>query len=120
MTAVHGSTTRTHRSGFLRAEPSRFLGRAAELGLLDDPIAGQLVSIVGPAGMGKTRLALRYATTRELRYRSVWFCDLRDAGDVEEMTAILLRTFAVRDRSGTSAVDAAPAVARAPLPRVNS
>src|ERR1043166_2675677 len=45
---------------------------------------------------------------------------MRDARDVEEMTAIALRTFAVRDRHGTSAVDAATAVARALAARVGA
>lgn len=118
--APSGSWQRAHRSGFLRPEPSRFLGRSAELARLDDAGGSRLVSIVGPAGIGKTRLALRYATTRENRFRSVWFCDLRDARDVEEMHVVVLRTLSIGDRSATHAADAATAVARALAARAGS
>lgn len=69
------------------------------------------MSIVGPAGIGKTRLALRYGTMWQPRYSSVWFCDLSDARDLEEMARAVLRTLA-RD-APASAVDAATAVGRA-------
>jgi predicted ATPase len=97
----------------LRPEPSRFLGRSAELERLDAPLLGrQIVSIVGPGGIGKTRLALRYGTTRQQRYASVWFCDLSDARDTGEMAVAVLRTLA-RDAAPVSAVEAPTAVARA-------
>ncbi len=107
-------TIRRRRSGYLRAEPSRFVGRRAELEQLAEPLArSRLVSVVGPAGIGKTRLALRYATARGERYRSVWFCDVSDAGDVEEMTAIALRALAAGARAVPSEAHAAKAVRRA-------
>ncbi len=101
------------RSGYLRPEPSRFLGRSAELERLDAPLVGrQIVSIVGPAGIGKTRLALRYGTTRQQRYTSVWFSNLSDARDVDEMASTVLRTLA-RDVAPVSAIEASTAVSRA-------
>jgi len=42
------------------ADLSSFVGRAAELAAIDDAVAaGSCVTLVGPAGCGKTRLAIR-------------------------------------------------------------
>jgi len=101
-------------SGFLRAEPSRFLGRAAELAGLDAPLlSGRLVSIVGPPGIGKTRLALRYGITRHGKYASVWFCDVSDARDVEELTRIVRRTLSGADSAPAASESSATALERA-------
>ncbi len=84
------------KSGFLRPEPSRFFGRGADLERLDAPILGsaRLVTIVGPGGIGKTRLAMRYAVTRSAQFGSVWFCDMREARISSEMAQAALRAFA--------------------------
>ena len=98
----------------MRAEPSRFLGRAAELDRLDAPLlSGRLVSIVGPPGIGKTRLALRYGITRHGKYASVWFCDVSDARDVEEMTRIVRRTLSGSEGGPASSESSTPALERA-------
>src|SRR5690349_21102414 len=66
--------------GNLRPEPSRFVGRDDDLAALHDLVERHgLVSIAGPAGLGKTRLALRYAALHENDFPSVWFFDLRRA-----------------------------------------
>src|SRR5919108_6679810 len=57
-----------------------FIGRAAELAelaaLLDDP-ACRLLTLAGPGGIGKTRLALALATQQASRYpHGVWFVNL--------------------------------------------
>ena len=59
--------------------------------------------------MGKTRLALRFATTRKARFRSVWFCDMRDARGAGDMSEVVLRAFGCSSPSG----DADAAVLRA-------
>jgi predicted ATPase/Tfp pilus assembly protein PilF len=99
-------------TGQLRPEPSRFLGREADLARLRAACAsGRVVTIVGPAGIGKTRLALRYGITRRENYRSVWFFDVSDAADVDEMMSIALRGLG-RDRgSGAAGRVAQPVVA---------
>lgn len=67
----------------LHVVPSSFVGRVADL----DAIAGrfedgaQLVTITGLGGMGKTRLAQRFAEAQAASYTApgaggVWFCDL--------------------------------------------
>ena len=69
--------------GQLPLELSSFVGRAAELeripGLLQ---ARRLVTITGPGGIGKTRLALRAATAlRELYRDGTWLADVSRARD---------------------------------------
>ncbi len=85
-------------SGFLRPEPSRFFGRVDELRRIDHDAIGGITAIVGPAGIGKTRLALRFGITRGARFASVWFCDASDAASVTEMIAIVRHTLAASDR----------------------
>jgi predicted ATPase/DNA-binding winged helix-turn-helix (wHTH) protein len=59
----------------LPAERDSFVGRGAELGALDAALGrARLVSVVGPAGVGKTRLALQHAR----RTGAPWFCDLSE------------------------------------------
>ena len=52
-----------HRPGNLPAEVTSFVGRRAELAEARKKLAGaRLVTLVGPGGVGKTRLAVRVAT----------------------------------------------------------
>src|SRR5256885_13674257 len=54
---------RTRRPGNLPAEPTSFIGRRRELAEIRRKLAGAcLVSLVGPGGVGKSRLGLRAAT----------------------------------------------------------
>lgn len=71
--------------GNLPAEAGSFVGRVADLdALAEDFRRGErLVTLLGPGGAGKTRLALRYAS-RHLAGPPVptggaWFCDLTEA-----------------------------------------
>lgn len=69
-----------------------FVGRARELGLIQESLASaRLVTLVGPGGAGKTRLAAEAAARHPAHARGrVWFVGfaaVRDAGDVS--TAVL-------------------------------
>src|SRR5262249_28231419 len=68
-------------------EPTPFVGRSAELQLLSRRLGdGRLVTIVGEAGAGKTRLAQRFAKLHARGFThagGVWFVELRGAADVE-------------------------------------
>ncbi|HEY2560969.1 MAG TPA: tetratricopeptide repeat protein [Caldimonas sp.] len=66
----------------LPAERDAFVGRAAELRDLAALVDGgtRLVTVLGPGGMGKTRLVRRYAWTWLGEWPGgVYFCDLSDA-----------------------------------------
>jgi predicted ATPase len=68
----------------VRELSTTFFGRAAELAALDALFAGgdRLVTLLGPAGCGKTRLAKRHAAVHAARPANpggAWFCDLSDA-----------------------------------------
>jgi predicted ATPase/DNA-binding CsgD family transcriptional regulator len=64
----------------LPPQPTPFIGRASELAQLaerlNDPEC-QLLTVVGPGGVGKTRLVLEAATVQRTRFRDgVWFAAL--------------------------------------------
>ena len=66
----------------LPAERDAFVGRASELRALADRLDGgaRLVTVLGPGGTGKTRLARRYAWTWLGDWPGgVFFCDLSEA-----------------------------------------
>src|SRR5271170_2473331 len=73
------------------ANPSSFVGRRAALEAIDKSLlAGQrLVTLVGPPGIGKTRLATRYAETRGGTFQpgGAWFVDLTLARDDVQVSA---------------------------------
>lgn len=57
---------------------SPLLGRDVELAQLESLVDGaRLITIIGPGGVGKTRLAMRWAETSAPRYPDgAWLCDL--------------------------------------------
>jgi predicted ATPase/class 3 adenylate cyclase len=66
------------RPNNMPSQISTFVGRADELQELDALISrGRLLTIAGPGGIGKTRLALALAASRIEQYAGgVWFADL--------------------------------------------
>ena len=81
----------------LLPEGNRFVGRAAELDAVEQQLTeAPLVTLLGPGGLGKTRLARRAAARlleRDPPAGGVWFCDLvtaRDAGDILQAVAGVL------------------------------
>jgi predicted ATPase/class 3 adenylate cyclase/DNA-binding XRE family transcriptional regulator len=74
-----------------------FIGRAAELAelaaLLDDP-ACRLLTLSGPGGIGKTRLALAIAAERAARYpHGVWFVNLAPLSSADGVVSAIADTF---------------------------
>lgn len=65
---------------------------------------GRLVTVLGPGGMGKTRLALRFASEWEGETR---LCDLSDANSAADVCAVLAATLGVRVDDGEAAIDRA-------------
>ncbi|HET9251744.1 MAG TPA: tetratricopeptide repeat protein [Candidatus Eisenbacteria bacterium] len=80
----------------LPAERDDFVGRATEIGTLDRLFedGARLVTLAGAAGMGKTRLAIRYGRQGlEAWPGGVWFCDLKDARDLQAIASSVARSF---------------------------
>jgi predicted ATPase/DNA-binding winged helix-turn-helix (wHTH) protein len=106
-TAVHADATAVPaRPGGLPPEPSPLLGRAQELRLLTELLRGhRLVSVVGPGGVGKTRLALAAARSLQAHWpggvRLLEAADIADPALLVPALAALLQT---GDGSGTDAV----------------
>ena len=70
----------------LPAERDSFVGRAQDLQGLAERFDGdaRLVTLHGPGGMGKTRLALRYAWAWRGSFPGgLWFCDLAQARSLD-------------------------------------
>ncbi|WP_344588460.1 helix-turn-helix transcriptional regulator [Actinomadura vinacea] len=76
----------------LPAQLTTFVGRAAELSAIATALRGaRLVTVVGPGGCGKTRLAVEVAGREAERWPDgVWWADLASTGDplvVQELVA---------------------------------
>ena len=72
-------------TGNLRERLSSFVGRSAELEELKEVVrSSRLVTLIGPGGVGKTRLALETATTlREEHPDGAWLVDLAGVTEAE-------------------------------------
>ncbi len=83
----------------LPTQTTPFLGRGTQVSqlraLLDDP-AVRLVSLIGPGGTGKTRLALQAAADQIDRYLDgIYFIDLSHESETDAVFARIVRTVSV-------------------------
>src|SRR6185312_954355 len=86
----------------MNARPkTRFFGRTDDLAKLQALCEGgaSLVTLWGPPGIGKTRLAIELCK----RVPRAWFCDLSAARDTQEMCAEIMRALGV---DASASVDA--------------
>ncbi len=90
------------RPGNLPAAPSALIGRTAELAAIASGLqASRLVTITGPGGVGKTRLAVEAARSLLGRYRDgVWLVELAPAGDDEAVAAAAGAALGVAPETG--------------------
>jgi predicted ATPase/class 3 adenylate cyclase len=89
----------SHRPNNLPVQASEFLGREVELrtirGLLDDP-AVRLLTLSGPGGIGKTRLALQAAADQIDRFEDgSYFVELSAARDADAVFEEVVRAMGV-------------------------
>ena len=91
-------TPQVHLPGFLTA----FLGRETEIHDIQTRLlASRLVTLAGPGGVGKTRLAVRVAEEMaELYPDGVWFVDLAPVTDPERALQSTAFTLGVREETG--------------------
>ncbi len=90
-----------HRLGNLPAEATSFVGRRRELAEIRQKLAtARLVSLVGPGGVGKTRLALRIAADLGRGFADgAWLVELAEVRDGSFVTNAVLAALDLRDQT---------------------
>ncbi|WP_082523258.1 BTAD domain-containing putative transcriptional regulator [Geodermatophilus sp. Leaf369] len=93
----------------LRTALTSFRGRAAELDLVADRLdRGRLVTLLGPGGAGKTRLAQEVARQRESATQDgVWWVELAPLGEPRQLPAAVLTAVGQR---GSTTLERVPTV----------
>jgi predicted ATPase/DNA-binding CsgD family transcriptional regulator len=91
----------SRRSGNLPAETTSFIGRRRELADVRKKLsAARLVSLVGPGGVGKTRLAIRVATELGRGFRDgTWLVELADIRDPALVSNAVMAALDLRDQA---------------------
>jgi predicted ATPase/class 3 adenylate cyclase/DNA-binding CsgD family transcriptional regulator len=93
----------------LPVQPTPFLGREHEVGAIEELLrreAVRLVTLTGPGGTGKTRLALQVAANVSERFASgVFFVNLAPLSDPALVVPTIAETLAVREKSGRSLLE---------------
>jgi predicted ATPase/DNA-binding CsgD family transcriptional regulator len=89
------------RIGNLPAESTTFVGRNVELAELKRTLAtARLASLVGPGGVGKTRLAIRLAAQVGRGFRDgVWLVELAELREAELVPKAVMSALDVRDQA---------------------
>jgi predicted ATPase/DNA-binding CsgD family transcriptional regulator len=90
-----------HRLGNLPAEATSFIGRRRELGDIRKKLTtARLLSLVGPGGVGKTRLALRIAAELGRGFADgAWLVELAEIRDGALVTNAVLAALDLRDQT---------------------
>ncbi len=93
----------TRRPGNLPAEATSFIGRRRELAELRKKLTtARLVSLVGPGGVGKTRLAIRIGTDLRRGFRDgAWLVELAEVRDPALVGNATLAALDLRDQAAT-------------------
>jgi predicted ATPase/DNA-binding CsgD family transcriptional regulator len=88
-------------AGGLRGELTEFVGRRAELAQVRDALAGaRLVTLTGPGGIGKTRLALQVVTGAGRAFRDgVRLAELAGLRDPGLLVGEVARSLGLSDKS---------------------
>ncbi|MEU6788417.1 LuxR C-terminal-related transcriptional regulator [Nonomuraea angiospora] len=91
------------RSGNLPAEATSFIGRRHELAEVRKKLTeARLVSLVGPGGVGKTRLAVRTAADLGRGFPGgAWLVELAEVRDPARVGDAVLATLDLRDQAAT-------------------
>ena len=92
----------------LPSQATRFVGRDAELAELRSLVSGgsRLVTIVGPGGIGKSRLALQVAAEAlDGAGDGVWLVELAPVADDELVARTVAAVLSVREEPGRPMVD---------------
>ena len=95
------------RSGNLPAEATTFVGRRRELGEIRKKLtSARLVSLVGPGGVGKTRLAVRAGTDLARGFADgAWLVELGEIGEAALVPDAVLAALDLRDQAGAKPME---------------
>jgi predicted ATPase/serine/threonine protein kinase len=105
------------------AQATTFVGRVAELADLHQLFrqGAQLLTLLGPGGTGKTRLSLQFGSQLVTHFQGtgergrkrggVWFCDLSEATDVDDICVAVSRALAVPLAPGDAVTQLGHAIA---------
>jgi predicted ATPase/DNA-binding XRE family transcriptional regulator len=97
------------RPGNLPVPVTSFVGRTVEVARLSDHLLGRqarLVTLTGPPGIGKTRLAMQAATQLQDRFAGgVYFVDLAPITDHALVVPEIARTLGLRESSDRPLLD---------------
>ena len=88
-------------------ETTSFIGREYELATIGELLAlSRLVTLTGPGGSGKSRLALRYAADAQASYAGgVWLVELAAITGPELVGSALAAALSVREQPGAPLLD---------------
>ena len=97
----------SRRTGNLPAESTSFVGRRREIAELRKKLTtARLVSLVGPGGVGKTRLAIRGASDLARGFAAgAWMVELAEVRDPDLVPNALLAALDLRDQTATKPLD---------------
>ncbi|WP_409494308.1 helix-turn-helix transcriptional regulator [Amycolatopsis sp. cmx-11-12] len=89
------------------AELTTFVGRKAELLRLSESFrSGAMVTLTGPGGVGKSRLAAHFATSTQTGFPDgAYFVALADLNDPELLASTVAEALGLTDRSARPAVE---------------
>jgi DNA-binding CsgD family transcriptional regulator len=105
-----------HVQGNVPVQLTSFVGRAREMVNVQRLLVeNRLVSIAGPPGMGKTRLALQVARTMGSRFRDgSWLIELGPISDGKQVASALAAALRVAEQPGEDVLATVASALRAP------
>jgi predicted ATPase/DNA-binding SARP family transcriptional activator len=93
--------------GWLPAETTSFIGRESELATIEQLLElSRLLTLTGPGGSGKTRLALKAGQQAAGRYHGgVWLVELATVTGPDLVTAVVASALGIREEPGNPLAD---------------